>query len=299
MIIVIAGMVLLTVITSKKIVKPINMLVGVANKLAVGDVDVNTNDIPIISSEITELTTAFGEMTDNTREQAMAAKRIAAGDLNMDVSPRSDQDVLGISMTEMLKSLRELIQETEMLTEAAVAGRLAVRGNSGALSGGYRDIIEGFNATLDAVIGPLNLASGYIDRIGKGEIHEKINSEAKGDFADLTNSINSCIDGLGALTEGNRILALMSKNDLTQRIEADYSGIYGEISQSINTIQDSLMIMVRAVDEISNGDMKMLAGLKASGRLSENDRLIPGFIKLMENIIMLLEESDSMAKVLL
>ncbi|MDP2843208.1 MAG: hypothetical protein Q8O06_06195 [Acetobacterium sp.] len=196
----------------------------------------------------------------------------------------------------MVKSLRELIQETEMLTVAAVAGRLSVRGNTEALSGGYRDIIAGFNATLDAVIEPLNMASGYIDKIGKGEIPEKINLEAKGDFADLKNSINSCIDGLGALTEGNEILALMSKNDLTKRIEANYSGIYGEIAKSINTIQDSLMIMVRAVDDISNGDMKMLDGLKAAGQLSENDRLIPGFIKLMENIIMLLEESDSMAK---
>jgi methyl-accepting chemotaxis protein len=295
MLVVIAGMVLLITFISKKIATPINMLAGVANKLAVGNVDVSTDGISAISSEITELTVAFSEMADNTREQAMAAERIAAGDLTMDVVPRSDQDVLGISMADMVKSLRELIQETEMLTEAAVAGKLSVRGNIEALSGGYRDVIEGFNATLDAVIGPLRMASGYIDKIGKGEIPEKINQEAKGDFADLIFSINSCIDGLGALTEGNKILALMSKNDLTQRIEADYSGIYGEISRSINTIQDSLMIMVRAVDDISNGDMKMLDGLKTAGRLSENDRLIPGFIKLMENIIMLLEESDSMA----
>lgn len=295
MLIVIAGMVLLTVYTSRKIAKPINMLAGVANKLAIGNVDVTTDGISAISSEITELTTAFSEMADNTREQALAAEKIAAGDLSIDVIPRSEQDVLGISMADMVKSLRELIQETEMLTEAAVAGRLSVRGNTESLSGGYRDIIEGFNATLDAVIGPLNMASGYIDKIGKGEIPEKMKVEAKGDFADLINNINSCIDGLGALTEGNEVLALMSKNDLTQRIEADYSGIYGEISRSINTIQDSLMIMVRAVDDISNGDMKMLDGLKATGRLSQNDRLIPGFIKLMENIIMLLEESDSMA----
>ncbi|WP_373482448.1 methyl-accepting chemotaxis protein [Acetobacterium sp.] len=296
MLIVIAGMVLLTIYTSRKIAKPINMLAGVANKLAVGNVDVNTDGIAAISSEITELTVAFSEMAGNTRDLAMAAERIAAGDLTMDVMPRSDQDVLGISMAEMVKSLRELIQETEMLTEAAVVGRLSVRGKTEALSGGYRDIIEGFNATLDAVIGPLNMASGYIDRIGKGEIPEKINLESKGDFADLINSINSCIDGLGALTEGNEILALMSKNDLSRKIEGEYAGIYGEITKYINTVHESLMIIVRAVEDISNGDMKMLVSLKAAGRLSDNDQLIPGFIKLMENIIMLLEESDSMAK---
>ena len=296
MLLVIAGIVLMTVYTSRKIARPINLLAGIANKMAMGDVDVSTEGISAISSEITELTAAFDEMAENTKAQAFAAERIAAGDLNVEVIPRSDQDILGISMDEMVKSLRELIQETEMLTEAAVAGRLSVRGNTGALNGGYSDIVKGFNATLDAVIEPMNIASGYIDKIGKGEIPEKIEMEAKGDFANLINSINSCIDGLGALIEGNRILALMSKNDLTQRINAKYSGIYGEIAKSINTIQDSLMTMVKAVEDISNGDMQMLDWLKETGKLSENDQLVPGFIKLMENIIMLLEESDSMAQ---
>jgi methyl-accepting chemotaxis protein len=250
MLLVIAGIVLMTVYTSRKIARPINLLAGIANKMAMGDVDVSTEGISAISSEITELTAAFDEMAENTKAQAFAAERIA----------------------------------------------LSVRGNTGALNGGYSDIVKGFNATLDAVIEPMNIASGYIDKIGKGEIPEKIEMEAKGDFANLINSINSCIDGLGALIEGNRILALMSKNDLTQRINAKYSGIYGEIAKSINTIQDSLMTMVKAVEDISNGDMQMLDWLKETGKLSENDQLVPGFIKLMENIIMLLEESDSMAQ---
>ena len=34
----------------------------------------------------------------------------------------------------------------------------------------FRPILDGVNATLDAVVGPLNVAAEYVDRISKGDI---------------------------------------------------------------------------------------------------------------------------------
>ena len=56
------------------------------------------------------------------------------------------------------------------MTKAAVEGKLATRGNAGQFEGGYRQIVSGVNQTLDAVIGPLNVAAEYVDRISKGDI---------------------------------------------------------------------------------------------------------------------------------
>jgi chemotaxis protein histidine kinase CheA len=36
--------------------------------------------------------------------------------------------------------------------------------------GDYRKVVEGVNNTLDAVIGPLNVAADYVDKISKGNI---------------------------------------------------------------------------------------------------------------------------------
>jgi methyl-accepting chemotaxis protein len=40
--------------------------------------------------------------------------------------------------------------------------------------GGFRDVVEGINATLDAVVEPISQAATYVKRIGNGDIPAKI-----------------------------------------------------------------------------------------------------------------------------
>lgn len=47
-----------------------------------------------LKDEVGDLIIAFGEMTDNIKKQAEAAERIAAGDLELEIIPRSDKDKL-------------------------------------------------------------------------------------------------------------------------------------------------------------------------------------------------------------
>ncbi|WKY47130.1 methyl-accepting chemotaxis protein [Eubacteriaceae bacterium ES3] len=295
MLLVIGIAALLIYFTAKKITAPINQLADVANRMAEGDVEAGTDHINSISRETTDLTQAFERMSANIRDHAISAQRIAEGDLTQEVAISSDKDLLGLSMTDMVHSLREMVKEVQMLSESTLEGQLSVRGNTGTLKGAYRDIIAGLNQSLDAVIEPLKTSSAYIEKIGKGEIPEKITEEAKGEFAEITNSINSCIDGLDALTQGNRVLSHIQGNDYSQRIEAEYAGIYGEISKHINTICDQLLYMLEGVNEMANGDFKKLPELKAIGKFSDNDQMVPAFINMMENIEMLVEEADGMA----
>ncbi|MEZ5335786.1 MAG: hypothetical protein R2741_11390 [Methanolobus sp.] len=52
-----------------------------------------------------------------------------------------------------------------MLAEAAVEGKLDVRADASQHFGDYKRIVDGVNNTLDSVIGPLNVAVEYVDRI--------------------------------------------------------------------------------------------------------------------------------------
>ena len=58
---------------------------------------------------------------------------------------------------------------------------------------------QGVNDTLDAVIGPLNVAAEYVDRISKGDIPAKITDNYNGDFNEIKNNLNQCIDAVNAL----------------------------------------------------------------------------------------------------
>ena len=77
----------------------------------------------------------------------------------------------------------------------AVDGQLQTRGNPDLVSQEFRpDSRAGFNATLDAVVGPLNVTAKYLDRISKGDIPEKITDHYNGDFNEIKNNLNQCIE---------------------------------------------------------------------------------------------------------
>ena len=377
--------ILAAIFLGNKISKPIRNLREIANQVALGDVDVNLETD--LKDEVGDLIIAFGEMTDNIKKQAEAAERIAAGDLELEIIPRSDKDKLAYSMIGVVDSLKDLVKEAEELTEAAIDGNLSTRGNADKFKGGYQEIIEGFNKTLeavikplnmaadyierisegniperitdeyngdfndiknnlntcidavnalvadagiladsaiegklstradaskhggdfakivdgvnqtlDAVINPLNVAASYIEQIGKGQIPKKITDEYKGDFDDIKNSINSCIDGLDGLVEGADVLGKMAVNDYTTNVKGEYLGIYKEIADSVNRVNESINTMIGALIHVSEGDLGDLAAFKAIGKRSENDRLVPMGISLIENIKALVDETAMLSE---
>ncbi|MGD1102553.1 MAG: methyl-accepting chemotaxis protein, partial [Terriglobia bacterium] len=93
-------------------------------------------------------------------------------------------------------AVKALIAETKGLSEGAVAGRLATRADASKHQGDYRKIVQGVNDTLDAVIGPLNVSAKYVDQISKGDIPAKITETYKGDFNEIKNNLNMCIDAI-------------------------------------------------------------------------------------------------------
>jgi len=73
-----------------------------------------------------------------------------------------------------------LVADAAMLARAAVEGKLATRADASKHQGDYRKIVQGVNETLDAVIGPLNVAANYVDQISKGAIPAKITDTYNG-----------------------------------------------------------------------------------------------------------------------
>ena len=78
-------------------------------------------------------------------------------------------------------------------------GRLDTRADASRHGGDFAKIVNGVNQTLDAVIGPLNVAAEYVERISKGDIPAKITDNYNGDFNEIKNNLNTCIDAVNDL----------------------------------------------------------------------------------------------------
>jgi len=227
--------------------RPIRNLRDMARKLAIGDVNVNAETK--LKDEIGDLTIAFGEMADNIRKQSETAQRIANGELDLELQPRSEADVLGISMASVVSTLKNLVDETGRLSQAAVRGDLSARGDAAVFGGGYQEIVLGVNNTLDAVIGPLNVAADYMDRISKGDIPEKITDDYNGDFNTIKNNLNTCIDAVNRIVgDLNQLSAAIVRGNLRNRSdESLHSGDFAAIIAGVNRTLD---VLVGYLDEI-------------------------------------------------
>jgi methyl-accepting chemotaxis protein len=227
--------------------------------------------------------------------------RISDGDLSdgaelRKVGKRSEADKVVPSFIRTFNALEGLTNDANMLAKAATEGKLDTRADVKKHQGEYRKIIEGMNATQDAVIGPLNMAAEYIDRISKGEIPQKITDKYNGDFNEIKNTLNACIDGLQGLVESNAVLARMAVNDHSKGVEGNYQGIYAETKTSVNLVRDRVNHITDIIVRISNGDLSDGENLRKVGKRSEADKVVPSFIRTFDALEGLTNDANMLTK---
>jgi methyl-accepting chemotaxis protein len=98
------------------------------------------------------------------------------------------------------------------------------------------------------------------------------------------------------LSECSVVLHLTAQNDYTKHVEGNYQGIHAEIAESINAVQDRLLHVQKIMVDISKGDFSELESLKKIGKRSENDKLVPSFITMMEGTRAVVDDVNMLAE---
>ena len=150
--------ILIGILIARVLSKPINEMVEVAEKLALGDVNV---DIQVDSQdEIGNLAASFRRMIENIRGQALVAEQIAAGDLTVEVPIRSEEDILGKKLAEIVEINNEVLGNIVSSSEQVAAGSKQVSDSSIALSQGAAEqasSIEELTASIEEISSQTNL----------------------------------------------------------------------------------------------------------------------------------------------
>ena len=186
-------------------------------------------------------------------------KGVANGDLTVQMNKASQDDQIHEWLMLLKNNINALVTDADMLAKAAVEGRLATRADATKHQGDYRKIVEGVNNTLDAVIGPLNVAANYVDQIAKGAIPAKITDTYNGDFNILKNNLNTAIDAVNALVADANMLAkaavegrLATRADATKH-QGDYRKIVEGVNNTLDAVIGPLNVAANYVDQIAKG----------------------------------------------
>ena len=189
--------------------------------------------------------------------------RISKGDIPPKItdSYRGDFNEIKNNLNNCIDNVNALVADAKLLAQAAVEGKLATRADAARHQGDFRKIVEGVNQTLDSVIGPLNVAAEYVDRIGNGDIPSKITDSYRGDFNELKNNLNNCIDNINALVgDANHLAQAAVEGKLATRADAskhrgDYRKIVEGVNQTLDSVIGPLNVAAEYVDRIGNGDI--------------------------------------------
>ncbi|HNX63602.1 MAG TPA: methyl-accepting chemotaxis protein [Oscillospiraceae bacterium] len=161
---------------SKLISRPITEMVEAADKIALGDTEVDIHSESL--DETGMLADAFRKMLAGIREQAEIAHTISTADFTVQVTPRSQFDTMGKALKQIAEALNKDFIEIRTSAEQITTGAEQVSNGAQALSQGATEqasSIEELSASISEVAGQIKdnadnveLAKDYVGQAGTG-----------------------------------------------------------------------------------------------------------------------------------
>ena len=161
-------------------------------------------------------------------------------------------------------------KEILRLVEAARNGRLSERGQADQFEGNYRELVNGINNLLDAVVAPLSEAAGVVHRIVVGDLTARLGGEYRGDFATLKDNINRMaehlMNSIAQIARGAETLASAAEqlNAVSQQMASNAE----ETAAQVNVIAAASEQVSKNVSMVATGSQEMLASIREIGRNS-------------------------------
>ena len=298
-IIVVAGVavsIILGIGISRMISRPVGQMVSAAKQLAIGEVDVLLNIDT--KDEIGMLAEAFRALIAGIREQADITKRISEGDLTANVKIRSDNDLLGLSLQELLNKLNETMETIVSASDQVASGSNLLSDSSVMLSQGATEqasSVEELTASVEEIssqtLENAENAKKANDLARDAEAHaEKGNEQmremlsAMADINESSSSIGKIIKVIDDIAFQTNILALNAA------VEAARAGQHGKgfavVAEEVrNLAAKSASAAKETTDLIESSIRKVAAGTKIANNTAEALELIVVQVKKAAELV--------------
>ncbi|WKY46476.1 methyl-accepting chemotaxis protein [Eubacteriaceae bacterium ES3] len=116
--------------------------------------------------EVGQLSASLNELADNLQNKIVGLmQKIAQGDVSDNLEVVDQQDEITPALKTTVETIRSLITESTGLVAAAKEGKWESRGNDQSFSGGFKEIVQGFNETLDIVVDQMVWYEAILDSV--------------------------------------------------------------------------------------------------------------------------------------
>jgi methyl-accepting chemotaxis protein len=249
--------------------------------------------------ELGSLTRSIDKFADNLQKNVvLSMQQISEG--NVDITPpiTDDKDEIGPALNKMINAIRSMSNEIDRCLLLAQDGNLSNRADATPFQGKFKKIVQGYNDTLDTVLGPITEATELLGQVaGKRDMTVKMTGEYKGDHVKIKELFNFIVDNLDKILQQVALGANQVASSSVQVSSAGQSLSQGasEQASSLEEVSSSLQEMSSMIKQNAL-NAKEAKGVAEQAR-SSADRGVDSMSRMSSAINKIKTSSDSTARI--
>ncbi|MDD1791938.1 methyl-accepting chemotaxis protein [Enterovibrio sp. ZSDZ42] len=195
-------------------------------------------------------------------------------------------------------------RDVEGLIRDASEGRLGSRMDTNKYSGFMANLSEGINGLLDSMVEPLNNCRDVMSKVSEGDLKVNMPDNYKGDFAELSNAVNTSITNLrdmvekitassarvatasGEIAEGNSDLSERTEEQAASLEEtaASMEEMTSTVKQNAESANSANRLSQDASTKAQKGGDVVKQTVSAMGEINKASKRISDIISVIDEI---------------
>jgi len=243
-----------------------------------------------------------GNLTSQVRNIAEVTTAVARGDLSKKITVDVKGEILELKSTvnTMVDQLNSFASEvTRVAREVGTEGRLGGQATVKGVGGTWKDLTDSVNSMASNLTNQVRGIARVVTAVANGDLKQKLLVEAKGEIAELANTINSMTETLATFAEQVTTVAREVGVEGELGGQANVPGAAGtwcDLTDNVNRLAANLTTQLRAIVEVATavteGDLTRSIQVEARGEVAFVKDNINEMIRNLKDTTLRNEEQD-------
>jgi signal transduction histidine kinase/CheY-like chemotaxis protein/HAMP domain-containing protein len=227
---------------------------------------------------------------------------VASGDLSKKITVDVKGEILELKNTinTMVDQLSSFAAEvTRVAREVGTEGKLGGQAEVKGVSGTWKDLTDNVNSMASNLTGQVRGIARVVTAVANGDLKRKLTVEAKGEIAELADTINGMIDTLA--TFADQVTTVAREVGVEGKLGGQASvpgaaGTWKDLTDNVNQLAANLTTQVRAIAEVATavtkGDLTRSINVAALGEVAALKDNINEMIRNLKDTTLKNSEQD-------
>ena len=243
-----------------------------------------------------------GNLTSQVRNIAAVTTAVATGDLSKKISVDVKGEMLELKNTinTMVDQLNSFASEvTRVAREVGTEGKLGGQAEVKGVAGTWKDLTDNVNFMAGNLTNQVRGIAKVVTAVANGDLKRKLAVDAKGEFAELADTINGMIETLA--TFADQVTTVAREVGVEGKLGGQASvpgasGTWKDLTDNVNRLAANLTTQVRAIAEVATavtkGDLTRSIQVEAQGEVASLKDNINEMIRNLKDTTLKNSEQD-------